>query len=176
MNNITRDHIHFAQVHVPAITDMHASDLLACKYVQLLIVKNESLLLQANCQPQPSTTVTRVVWYSAHPTHRAIHNRLNCNLACIAPFAIVELRIQNQPMVSNYYKGAQFWESFIFHKNCSRLGQAKARTTLIITEITVESHNYATTSPILPPAFVPRILTLHSFVSHISPPGPVTVT
>ena len=52
MNNITRDDIPFAQVHVLAIADMHASDLLACKYVQLSVVKNESSILQASCQPQ----------------------------------------------------------------------------------------------------------------------------
>ena len=71
MNNITRDHIPFAQVHVLAIADMHASDLLSCKYVQLSVVKNESSILQASCQPQPSATVTRVVRYSAHPTRSA---------------------------------------------------------------------------------------------------------
>ena len=56
------------------IANMHAFlisrmfDLLACIYVQLLIVENEPLILQVNCTCQPantqlSTTVTPVVWY-----------------------------------------------------------------------------------------------------------------
>ena len=68
--NITRDHTPFAQVCVLARDRKHACviDLLACMYVQLLIIENESSsVLQANCQPantKPSATVTRAVWYS----------------------------------------------------------------------------------------------------------------
>ena len=87
MNNITCDHTPLAQarmlardrnfnMHVLSISCMF--DLLACMYVQLSIVENESSsILQANCQPantiantKPSATVARAVWYSiiAHPT------------------------------------------------------------------------------------------------------------
>ena len=78
MIKFTYDHTPLAQSML-AITTMHifsishVFDLLACMYVQLLIVMNEPLVLQASYQPantQPSSTVTPVVWYSINsPPH-----------------------------------------------------------------------------------------------------------
>ena len=71
-----------------AIPNMHVLsisrvlDLLACMYVQLSIVENESSsILQANCQPannianaKPSATVAQAVWYSINsPPHMQPH-------------------------------------------------------------------------------------------------------
>ena len=77
MNNVTRDHI--AYMHMLSIS--HVLDLLACMYVQLSIVKNESSsILQANCQlantiinAKPSATIAQAVWHSiTHPTSSLI--------------------------------------------------------------------------------------------------------
>ena len=75
--NITCDHNPFTQTHMLAHDCKHVRviDLLACMYVQLSIVENESFLILSNYQPantiaKPSTTVAQAVWYSinSHPT------------------------------------------------------------------------------------------------------------
>ena len=81
INKITHDHTPLLKC-VLAIANKHTLishvfDLFACMYVQLLIVENENLIFQANCQPantQPSATVAPVVWYSINsPPHMEPH-------------------------------------------------------------------------------------------------------
>ena len=69
-----RSSLHAAIANMHALSISHVFDILACMYVQLSIVKNESSsILQANCRPantEPSATVTRRVWYSINsPPH-----------------------------------------------------------------------------------------------------------
>ena len=62
MNNVTHDmtwHDHTPFVRMRALSISHMLNLLACMYVQLSIVKNESSILQANCQPANTIAIAK---------------------------------------------------------------------------------------------------------------------
>ena len=113
MNNITRDHTPFAQAHVLVIANMHAFDLLSCKYIQLSIIKNESSIFQANCQ-HPAKRNCRLNSMVFYPSHMQFF---------VWQFAIIRIAIwlvQHHSQwfnytfktpVSNFHEDAQFWES-----------------------------------------------------------------